>query len=62
MITEDGMFMKQDDYEEILKNAVIVEVICPKCKEMTRTEDLGDSWYLCMKCGNTFNSEECDAR
>ena len=60
MITADGNFMKQDDYEELVKNAVIVEAICPKCKEMTRTEDLGDTYYLCLECGTVFSMEDME--
>ena len=55
MITEDG-FIKHDDFVEMAKNAPIVEIICPNCKEMTRTEDLGRERWYCYECESIFHT------
>jgi len=55
MITEDG-FIKQDDFNDTVRNAPIIEIKCPKCNDMTPTQDLGAEWWLCCDCGTVFET------
>lgn len=52
MLTPNG-FIKQDDFEKILKEAECVEIKCPRCKEMTRVEPIGSLWE-CLECGEIW--------
>jgi len=57
MITPEGKFIKHEDYIEMVKSAEIVEIICPVCKEMTRTQAIGNLWE-CLECGEIFTVGE----
>jgi len=57
MITPDGKFIKYDDYTQAIKEASaspMIEIICPKCKEMTRSEPITGWMWECLECGNIF--------
>ena len=55
MITDNG-FMKQDDFEELTRDAEYVEIKCPVCKEMTRMELIPPNLWECLECGEIFSS------
>jgi len=54
MKLDDGTFMPTDEFNRLVKEAVIVEITCPRCKDMTCTEPLGDNNWLCYECGMVF--------
>ena len=55
MITPEGKFIKYDDYVELAENAEVVEIICPICKDMTRSEQLANDEWFCYECGNVYD-------
>lgn len=42
------------DFINEMLDAEVVEVICPKCGVMTRTDSLGHDEYRCIECGTEF--------
>ena len=61
MITAQG-FMKHDDFVEMLKNARIIEIVCPKCQDMTRSEYLDRGRWYCYECNTIFIGDPDDYR
>jgi hypothetical protein len=54
MRLDDGTFISPDELNRMVQDASIVEINCPRCQDMTCTEPLGDSKWLCYECGMVF--------